>query len=116
MELNSEMFSMTFTHFKTYVVHTFKNEKSETARKKFFVNLKELSADGMVFASEFDLDADDGFEFVFTRGKHPIVVDFKITRKSTTPKGSFLYECNFEDIENVKEQVLRVFVFRKQLV
>ncbi len=78
------------------------------------VEFKDLSAGGVGFLTETDLDEEKVYEFTMTETPVPIIVNFSILRKMEKDDGYF-YGCKFEEVQSNEEQMIRNYVFARQL-
>ena len=102
--------------YQVYVIHTSPKEPKGLKAEKFPVSLKDISAGGIRFVTDRDLPEQLGrYEVAFERSKQPVVLEFTILRKSQGDDGSFLYGCQFVNLSADQEQLVREYVFKRQL-
>lgn len=77
------------------------------------VKMKDLSAGGMCFSTNVNLDSQRVYEIITSLTKEPLLINFKIVRQIRSENGKeFIYGCKFLNIGPDEEKMLRNTVFR----
>lgn len=102
-------------HFEVYIIRTRVDENGEKKENKIVVRLRDISAGGICFISEHSFSQHNEYSFIFDRGKEPIILPFIILRKDKNEEDLYVYGCKFSGITPQQEQIVREFVFSRQL-
>ena len=104
-----------YVDFDAYIIVPANDGSGKSSFYKFPVHINNISAGGIGFVSEKNIDKELVCSFAFSHNKFPIVIDFKILRKIKNADDKYEYGCSFVGIDSAEEQIIREWVFDRQL-
>lgn len=101
--------------YNVFIIHGFSDTSGNKAEQKVEVRLRDISAGGICFITDADYNPSDEYSFIFDRGRETLLLPFHILRKEKSATGQNIYGCSFYNIPPQYEQVIREYVFSRQL-
>lgn len=81
------------------------------------VTVIDISVGGFKFTSNTSFETGSTFSFIFSRGRHPVVLSARVVRARPSCKENlYCYGCQFLNVDTKAESVLRGFVFKENLI